>query len=211
MLVLATAGFFVYKDLSKTKLPENTKQISFVDETKNPKAPEITDKTQKTVPLIQSVPYVDLLSKFSINLPTGWSILSKENTETTSKISFSNPSAKDVPSAKITVERLERNAGMNKNIKEMGEDAVLLLLADDLGVSLGLTKPSIKKISINGVNYFQLSGVYVGQASKKEVTQNVYFALTPDAHYRIGVDAYTDVWVKDKDAILQSINSLFLK
>ncbi len=221
LIALILIGFFAYKNLHKKtggessgiKLPENTKQISFVDETKKPKAVENESqtKTSNVTPLIQSVPYVDTVSKFSINLPTGWSVLGKENSEKTSKVSFSDVSIKNAPNAKIMVERIERDKEMDKKIQEMGADMVLLLLADDLSVSLGLTNTSIKKISINNRDFFYLSGTYVGQTSKKEVTQSAYFALTPDAHYRIGVDAYTDVWIKNKDAILKSIDSLFLQ
>ncbi len=215
IVAVLVGGFFTYKTffkktnyISGDSLITDQKKISFVDETKDSNQQSTTTPQTNVVSLLQSIPFVDSTLNFSINLPVGWSVSNRTSLDETQTVTFTNPK---IAGAKIDVTRIERNVEMEKKIKEMSEDVVLLLLADDLSVAMEMSTRVIKKIDINGKNYFQLSGVYAGKTSQREVTQNVYFALTPEAHYRIGVDVYTDVWAKEKDAIMQSVDSLFLK
>lgn len=157
------------------------------------------------VSLVQPVPYIDKIARFSLNLPNGWSESDKKVSSTTSNIWFKNASSS------IVLTRHIRTAETEKNISNLGPGGLIDGIVNSIVSGLNqYNLVSTKSMSINGVPYRQVISTYVGVKSKKQATQYLYVTLAKDAYYLIGIDVYSDVWEKEKDAIMQSINTLKL-
>jgi hypothetical protein len=162
---------------------------------------------QNRAPELQDSPYIDSSAQFSIVLPQGWAVLEKENSTTSASTWFHNASSTDAGNVRLAVERFERTAAMEKIIGSFGTEAFTQGLIESLWVDLDLNIVKNEKVTIGGIPFIHIHSSYVGKETQKEVTQHMYFAFTDTHYYRIGIDAYTDVWKKNNSELLASIET----
>lgn len=162
-------------------------------------------EVKPVVSLVQPVPYVDQTAKFSLNLPKGWSENDKKISSTTSNTWFAGASST------MVVTRHARTAETEALLTKLGPGGLIDTIVNNIVSGLNqYNLVSTKSMSVNGVPYRQVISTYVGVKSKKQATQYLYVTLAKDAYYLIGIDVYSDVWEKNKDAIMQSVNTLKL-
>lgn len=153
--------------------------------------------------------YEDKEIGFSIDLPKGWEVASKEVSNTVSSTWFNVASSSNasVPSVQFAVERFKRTPDMNKIIGNFGTGPFVQGLIESLWVDLGLDIKKNESVKIGDKSFVHIYSTYVGKGTKKEVTQHMYFIFTDLYYYRIGVDVYTDDWAKIGEEILKSVQT----
>ncbi len=160
--------------------------------------------------ILEKDAYKDISGKFSITLPKDWAVLDTIRATTTTYVWFHNPSGlKDITNMKIVIERFARDDKANALIEKMGVDAFQERLIDTVKLSshnYNLVSEGYKKI--DGKTFREVIGKYIGMKTQKEVIQYVYVTTTKDSYYLIASDVYSQMWDTQKEAILQSLNSL---
>ncbi len=153
--------------------------------------------------------YEDKEIGFSIDLPKGWEVASKEISDTVSSTWFKESSFGNASttSFQFAVERFKRTPDMNKIIDKFGTGPFVQGLIESLWVDLGLDIKKNETVKIGNKTFVHIYSTYVGKGSKKEVTQHMYFVFTDLYYYRIGVDVYTDDWAKVGENILKSVQT----
>lgn len=162
-------------------------------------------QTAPKTSLLQASPYRDSVAKFSISLPKDWVVQDKTYSTTTASIRFGGNSST------IVVDKHSRSAEVERVLKQLGPGGLIDTIVN--GIVSGFNQYALvltESISINGVPFRKVVSTYVGMNSKKQATHHLYVTLTDDAYYFIGIDAYSDIWDKNKDAILQSVNTFTL-
>jgi hypothetical protein len=151
--------------------------------------------------LLQAERYIDENTKFSIYLPENWTKTRTDYGSSTSQVWFKNGSST------ILVSRFQKTTVMDSMIERLGSEGFLKNMTDLMASSTNLKDQTYSKVSLNGVEFLKMTGTYTGKITKRPATQYIYVALTPDAYYRIGADAYTDTWTEQGTAIRQSVAS----
>jgi hypothetical protein len=158
---------------------------------------------------IEEIAYVNDASKFSINLPKGWTKIDESVTASSTDTWFGNQSAtQEERGSSIVIRRFEREDRMNEIISQLGSDFFLDALANNM-VS-GINKYALVATStenINGRTYRVYKGTYEGLGSSRQATQYIYLNLRDDAYYMIGIDIYTDALPKLEAPIMESIKT----
>lgn len=164
-----------------------------------------TIKSNKNTSLLQQSLYTDIDSRFSIHLPSGWSLSGKENSTTTITSRFSNASST------MFVSKYPRSKEIEGVIEKLGPGGLLDIIVNNIASGLNQYKLiSTQSTNINGTTYRQVISTYVGIKTKKQITQYIYLTLQKDSYYLIGIDVYSDIWDKNKEPILESMNSFKL-
>ena len=151
--------------------------------------------------LLQAERYADQNTKFSMYLPENWTKTRTDYGSTTSHVWFKNGSST------IAVSRFQRTSVMESMIERLGTEGFLRNMTGLVASSSDLQGQTYSKVTLNGVEFLKMTGTYTGKVTKRPATQYVYVALTSDAYYRVGADAYTDAWDVQGAAIRQSVAS----
>jgi hypothetical protein len=150
--------------------------------------------------------YTDNEASFTIDLPQGWAVFSKEVSESVSSTWFQSASSTNATSSiQLAIERFKRTSDMNKTIKTFGTGPFTQGLIESLWVDLGLDIKKNEIVKIGDESFVHIHSTYVGKDTKREVTQHMFFIFTDLYYYRIGVDAYTDVWKKYQGDVMKSV------
>lgn len=149
--------------------------------------------------------HVDEISKYSIQLPWGWSVTNEVHATTTSDTLFGDGEST------IVVKRFDRTEKVENAINFMGKGEFMVFLTDQLKADInGYTVVSTSTVKIGDKEYYKLDSKYNGRTSQKEVVSNAYIILTDSSYYIIGTDVYLESWDKKKGDIIKSINTFKL-
>lgn len=203
IVVIIIVGIVISLGNKKTEIVTDTgMSTSTPKETISTSTPEVKEVK---VSLLESKPYINNDSKFSLYLPKGWKLLDKSSSETESNDFFTNGSST------LVVKRYIRGEASEKAIAFMGEEEFHAFLADQLKEDIkGYAPVSTSTVMINGVKYYKVIGGYTGGGTKKPVTHYAYITVLKDSYYIIGADVYTELWATTKDSLLGSISTLKL-
>lgn len=159
-----------------------------------------------------NIEYVDSVSGYSIILPEKWIVKESDISTSTSNTWFYDSSdLRTDNSIRMSVSKFQRTDKMNEVISNFGTSTFVEAIVNGLRSDSNLySTVSTSSIRSNGKEFYQTISKYTGSKSKKEVIQYIHLILIGKAYYLIGVDSYTDVWEKNKEKLLNSVQTFKL-